>query len=186
MADFSGISDEQLIGKGLSQQDSEKITELISRNISTVFALAGKYSGSADYQELASDGLEALMSAILNYDSEKGGFSAYCYTCISNRMKNTVDKSIRRSAKLVSEEMLEDIPSGSPTPEELVIMRENTTELHRRMHELLTPLEHRCLDGVILGYSYEQIAQKLSVSRKSVDNAVSRARAKLREVFPDF
>ena len=38
--------------------------------------------------------------------------------------------------------------------------------------------------SIILGMPYSEIAEKLSVSAKSVDNAVTRARAKLKLVFP--
>ena len=103
----------------------------------------------------------------------------YC----SNRMKNAVDRAKRRNERL--EELAdEDIPDSSPTPEELVIGRESADEITRCMRSLLSPLELGCIEGVILGMPYSEIAEKLSVSAKSVDNAVTRARAKLKLVFP--
>ena len=75
-------------------------------------------------------------------------------------------------------------PDSSPTPEELVIGRESADEITRCMRSLLSPLELGCIEGVILGMPYSEIAEKLSVSAKSVDNAVTRARAKLKLVFP--
>lgn len=186
MADLSLMTDEQLASVGFSADGGEKTAELISRYSNLVFSIAAHYAASADYEELVSDGMEALLNAISQYDPQRGSFSAYAGVCISNRMKNTADRAARRAAKLASEAELEALTSPEPTPEEMVIIKENTSEMSRQMNALLTPLERRCLEGVILGHSYAEIAEKLSTERKTVDNAVARARAKLRAVFPDF
>ena len=101
-------------------------------------------------------------------------------------MKNAVDRASRRKEKLAELPELsdEDIPDCSPTPEEVVISRENAAEITQRMRALLSPLELRCIEGVILGLPYSVIAERLSVSVKSVDNAVTRARTKLKLVLP--
>jgi len=179
MADFSQMSDEQLAGCVSSAESGEAVAEMVSRYTGLVLALAGKYSGGADYEELVSDGLDALRK----YSPEKGSFSGFASVCVSNRMKNAVDRAKRRNERL--EELAdEDIPDSSPTPEELVIGRESADEITRCMRSLLSPLELGCIEGVILGMPYSEIAEKLSVSVKSVDNAVTRARAKLKLVFP--
>ena len=172
MADFSQMSDEQLAGCVSSAESGEAVAEMVSRYTGLVLALAGKYSGGADYEELVSDGLDALLSALRKYSPEKGSFSGFA-----------VDRAKRRNERL--EELAdEDIPDSSPTPEELVIGRESADEITRCMRSLLSPLELGCIEGVILGMPYSEIAEKLSVSAKSVDNAVTRARAKLKLVFP--
>lgn len=186
MADLSLMTDEQLASVGFSADGSKKIAELISRYSSMVFSMAAQFSASADYEELVSDGMDALLNAISHYEPQKGSFSVFAGVCVSNRMKNTADKAARRSAKLASEAELETLTAPEPTPEEMVIIKENTSEMSEQMKLLLTPLERRCLDGVILGHGYAEIAEKLGVEKKTVDNAVARARSKLRAVFPDF
>lgn len=183
MADFSQMTDEQLAGCVACSDSGEAVAEIVSRYTGLVLALAGKYSGSADYEELVSDGLDALIASLPKYSPERGGFSAFASVCISNRMKNTVHRSSRRSERF-SELSDEDIPDNAPTPEEMVIIRENAAEITERMKTLLSPMELRCIEGVILGMKYSEIAARLSVSVKSVDNAVTRARAKLRVVLP--
>lgn len=178
------MSDEQLAYAGLTA-DGES-AELISRYSALVFSTAAKYAASADYEELVSDGMEALLNAISHFDQSKGSFSAFASVCITNRMKNTVDRAVRRASRLDSDADLETLTDTSPTPEELVILRESTNEMSVQMRLLLTPLEKRCLDGVILGLSYSEISQRLDIEKKSVDNAVARARAKLKAVFSDF
>ena len=70
MADFSQMSDEQLAGCVSSAESGEAVAEMVSRYTGLVLALAGKYSGGADYEELVSDGLDALLSALRKYSPE--------------------------------------------------------------------------------------------------------------------
>lgn len=186
MPDYSSLTDEQLARGGSSADGGEKIAELISRYSNLVFALARKYSHCADYEELVSDGLDALLGAVANYDESRGSFAGFAAVCISNRMKNTADRAMRRTSRLAAESEQEGLKDTSPSPEELVLIKESTNEISEQMKTLLTPLERRCLEGVILGHSYAEIAEKVGTERKSVDNAVARARAKLRSVFPDY
>lgn len=181
MTDYSLFSDEQLI----SSSESDKLTELLSRYVASVFSMARKYSASADYEELVSDGMQALVSAVSEYDPEKGSFKTFASVCIANRMKNTVSKAERRASKLSDEEM-ELLPDTAPSPEERVISRETSEELYRLILEELTPLEKKCLDGIVMGLSYAEIADRIGTDRKSVDNAVARARAKLRRHYSDL
>ena len=50
MADFSQMSDEQLAGCVSSAESGEAVAEMVSRYTGLVLALAGKYSGGADYE----------------------------------------------------------------------------------------------------------------------------------------
>lgn len=184
MTDLSSLSDEQLLENGLA--DGEKIAELISRYTVLVFAAARKYSGTADYEELVSDGMHSLLSAVKNYDPERGPFAAFAGVCISNRMKTTAESAAKRTAHLAGEDELEVLADNSPSPEEIVLRKEASEEFHRDFTTLLTKLEQRCLNGVILGLSYSEIAKRLNIDKKSVDNAISRARAKLRKKHPDL
>lgn len=186
MADHSQMSDRELLDN--YPADNGKLEELISRYMNAVFAAASRYSGTADHEELVSDGMQALMAAIRSYDAEKGEFSAYAYICIDNRLKNTARRSLRRK-NLVFEtdsEELAEIPDTKPTPEEIVIDRESRAVLLQNMRTNLTALEFRCMEGVMMGLSYSEIAQKLKIDRKAVDNAVTRARAKLRKFCNEY
>ena len=185
MPDYSQMSDKELLEN--NSADGGKITELISRYMKTVFAAAAKYSQMADYEELASDGLQGLMAAIQSYNSEKGEFPAYLSAVLENRMKTTARRSLRRQNRILGAEPeeLEEIPDTKPTPEEIVIDRENRAALLRNMRTNLTMLEFRCMEGVMMGLSYGEIARALNIDRKSVDNGVARARAKLRRFYAE-
>lgn len=185
MADYTQMSDRELLEN--NSADSGKLAELISRYMKAVFAAAARYSQTADHEELVSDGMQGLMAAIQSYNGEKGEFSAYAYACIDNRLKNTVKRSLRRKNILsdTDSEELANIADTKPTPEQIVIDRESTALLLRNMRTNLTALELRCMEGVMMGLSYEEIARMMNVDKKSVDNAVSRARTKLRKFYAD-
>ena len=185
MADYSQLSDRELLEN--NSADSGKIAELISRYMNAVFSSAAKYSGLADREELVSDGMQGLLAAIQSYDAQKGEFSAYLSVCLDNRLKNTAKRSLRRKTRLAGTEPeeLEEIADTRPTPEEIVLDRENSEAVLRNMRENLTALEFRCMEGVMMGLSYNEIAQVNGIDRKAVDNAVARARAKMRKLYAD-
>ena len=125
------MSDKELLRN--DPPDSGKLAELISRYMKMVFAGAKRYSGTADYEELVSDGMEGLLSAVRNYSEEKGEFAAFAAVCVENRLRNTVKRARRRTSLLADpdSERLEDIADPKPTPAEVVIARENSEEVMR-------------------------------------------------------
>ena len=183
MADYSRLSDMELLDN--NSADSGKIAELISRYMKTVFSSAERYSAYADREELVSDGMQGLLSAIQSYDKKKGDFSAYLFVCIDNKMKNTAKRSKIRKKRLSEDDDLDSIADTKPTPEETVIDDENSRAVYRNMRTNLTSLAFRCMCGVMIGPSYNEIAKSLKIDRKSVDNAVASARAKLRKFYAD-
>ncbi len=183
MSDLSHLSDRELLKN--KPLDSERMAELISRYMNIVFPCAKRYSDRADYDELVSDGMAGLLDAVQNYDEQKGEFSAFVYVCVRNRMRNTVKRASRYSAGISdnSEEELETIPDPAPTPEEAVIAGEDSSSLMESIRSELTELELRCIQGMVLGLSYDEIAKRIGCDRKSVDNALCRARNKLRRFY---
>ncbi len=188
MCRISEYSDKELLdGSAVSFPESDRIAELVSRYMKTVFAFAAKYAPSADYEELVSDGMQGLLSAIRGYDASRGEFAAYAAVCIDNRMKSVAKRSGSRAEHIsdseASSEELERVPDTAPTPEELVIRREDDKLFFENIKHLLSAMELRCTEYVIMGFSYEEIALRLGTDRKAVDNALSRARTKLRRCY---
>ena len=75
--------------------------------------------------------------------------------------------------------MSESVEDLSQTPEELLLCREHLNAVLGKMKSVLSKTE---FDAVMLfgsGLSYKEIAQKLSISEKSADNALQRARRKI-------
>lgn len=130
---------------------------------------------SSAYDDLIQEGTLGLLSAVKNFNGENGaGFSSYVYTCIVNRMKTAAAK-LRGHIESGTDSEAE--PSSNLTPESIIVQR----ELFEEFEELLSETERRILLLYISGQTYDEISEKLGISRKSAQNAVGRARAKLRE-----
>src|SRR6185503_75971 len=67
-------------------------------------------------------------------------------------------------------------------PEELVLRREDNTQLEELLQRLLSDFEWQVLSGYQLGKSYREIANELRCKTKSVDNALARIKRKVSTV----
>ena len=179
------MTDEQLLlgaqnaeKQGNSAEHKKYTAMLIARYIPLIKARAAYFkSSSVERDDLISEGFLGLLGAIRSYDAEKGTFAAFASTCISNKMKTAVSKNGGNYPERVSmdEAKLEEIGDESPSAEELLI--EKMTE------SLLSKREKDVFMLYLSAYSYAQIAEKLGISAKAVDNALSRAKAKLRSAM---
>ena len=74
-----------------------------------------------------------------------------------------------------------EIPSAPETdPLNAVIMSESLKAFYEFLRNKLSSSESRVLDLYLEGLSYDDIAQRLGITRKSCDNAMQRIRKKLR------
>lgn len=176
------VSDEHLadLAKG---DDPEAYGELISRCLPSVRRLARIYAKTeADRDDLVSEGILGVMSAIKTYDEKRGAaFSTYAGVCANRRMLSALKKSARIRDR---EEPIEDMgESGGTSPEKIVIDREALGEIFSEIEENLTDFERSVFAEYLSGASYSSAAEALGVDRKAIDNALSRVRRKLRRKF---
>ena len=77
--------------------------------------------------------------------------------------------------------MLEERLSTSreEDPEKLLIAREQIEDWNARIKKELSKLEQQVLKLYLQGLSYEEIAEQLGKTEKSIDNALQRIRGKL-------
>ena len=69
--------------------------------------------------------------------------------------------------------------SAKTNPEHLFISKENAEFLNVKMNEVLSRLEMSVLELYLEGKSYQEIAEALSRSQKSIDNALQRVKKKM-------
>ena len=144
-----------------------------------------------DADDFVSEGFLGLLSAIRTYDEQKGKFEVYANACISNRIKNLMTSGGEMGGRTptVSSENDSDgefditsLPDKRLT-EEIVLEKESFREISAKLHEVLSQLEYSAFSFYLDSYSYSAIAEKLGVSVKTIDNALSRAKSKLRKVY---
>ena len=71
------------------------------------------------------------------------------------------------------------LPSSLPLPDDKVLEHERMSELQKSIRKVLSPLENKILSLYLKGYSYKEIAEIGGLTKKSIDNGLSRIKNKL-------
>ena len=173
------LSDEELAV--LSRTDKEAMSELLSRY--TFVASAKAWAISPEYYEdLFQEGLMGCVAAAKTYDADKGaGFATYANRCIKNRMINAVKKLDSDKAEPLDEETENMCADKSELiPYNIVEQKERVDEINKKAATVLSDKEWRVFRLFSVGLSYEAIGSELGMTVKQVNNAMQRARKKLR------
>lgn len=179
------LTDEELvlaIQNCSEPMESTEISLLIYRFSRIVRLKASKLNKNADVDsdDLYQEGVLGLLEAVRRYNSDKGRFQPFAEVCIINRMKNALLKSAR-GLTIADDYDLELLSDSAATTEENLILSEQSAEFSEKLSKLLSRREFEVLNLYLEGFSYRQIAEKLSVPVKSVDNSLSRAKQKLKK-----
>ena len=190
------LTDEQLVM--MSREGSETAEEiLIEKYKGLVRAKAKAYFMiGAEAEDVVQEGMIGLMKAIRSFDPDReAGFRTYAGTCISNQIIKAIRKAEREKNQPLNdavslsnhlgegEESLTvgDILKASmfDEPEEQVIYEETLDRLGRLSRQIFSPLESQVLRKKIAGKNYQEIAEELGKSPKTIDNALQRIRKKI-------
>lgn len=167
--------------------DKAAMNELISAFAPTVESIASGYVGLCPMtrSDLIQEGMIGLLGSVYGYDPDEGvRFETFATVCISNRIKSAVRNQLRsKHMPLNGYVDIDDveISDDMSDPQTMIIMQERFEDLSESIEKKLTHLEKDVLRLHIGGHNYSSIAEVLSISVKSVDNALQRARKKLKE-----
>ena len=122
------------------------------------------------------------VAAAKTYSPDKGaGFATYANRCIKNRMINAVKKLDSEQTEPLDEETQNMCADKSDViPYNIVEQKERVDEINKRAATVLSNREWRVFRLFSVGLSYEAIGAELSMTPKQVNNAMQRARKKLR------
>ncbi|MCR5674142.1 MAG: sigma-70 family RNA polymerase sigma factor [Lachnospiraceae bacterium] len=159
---------------------------------------ASMYLLGADREDLIQEGMIGLFKAIRDYDlGRDASFATFAELCISRQMYSALEASGRKKHMPLNTyislydredgetgEAIRDLtaPDGDD-PEARFFDRENERELAEMIERELSPFEKQVLDLTIIGMTSAEAARILNRSEKSADNALQRARAKLRRLI---
>lgn len=194
--EYQKLADEELIQK-LREGDErimdyilEKYKPLVLRKANAMFLIGG------DTDDLIQEGMIGLFKAIRDYRSDREtSFFHFAELCINRQLYSAVEASNRKKhvplntyvsfysqtteeGKSLAETLLTD---QMDDPEQLVIEQENFTAFWEQLREQLSALERQVLDTYLEGKNYRQIAEELGKSPKTIDNALSRIKGKIRQ-----
>ena len=193
---FSSMTDEDIAA--LAQNgDAEAVEFLLSRFKNFVRMKAHSYFlVGADHEDIVQEGMIGLYKAIRDYQPKRqASFHAFAELCITRQIITAIKCATRRKHGPLntyvslnkplyesdSDRTLLDIlpEQHNENPEELVIDGNGMDDMLAGLSHLLTPLEMDALRAYLQGQSYQEIAETMGRSAKSVDNALQRVKHKL-------
>lgn len=199
MHKYSQYSDERIVELCHAGEDAatdyllEKYKPLVRKKARTLYLIGG------DNDDLIQEGMIALYKAIRAYDPQReSSFGSYATLCIEHQLYNVIKGANRLKNSPLntyvslyspmnpddssnSRETLADTlqPSELMNPEDIVIDKENVTDIESAIEKHLSDFEQQVVSLYIDGNNYQQIAAILGKSSKSIDNALQRIKKKL-------
>lgn len=188
------MTDEELI-LDAQQGKEESVNALLTQYKSLVNKIARSYFLiGGDMEDIVQEGMIGLYKAIINFASDKhASFKTFASTCIKHQIQNAIKVAsseknmILSTAMPIAEQKSQEdeeeieilIPSSLPAPDYKILEKERIEELKKAIKNALSPLENKILSLYLKGFSYSEISEKLDTNKKSVDNALTRIKAKL-------
>lgn len=170
----------------------EKYKPLVRKKARALFLIGG------ENDDLIQEGMIALFKALREYDpSKESSFGGFASVCVGRHLCNVIKCANRLKNVPLNSYVSIYAPAGSPhersretvgdtlqpqelmNPEDILIDKENVTDLESAMEEQLSPFEKRVVELYMDGKDYQQIAEILKKSAKSIDNALQRIKKKL-------
>lgn len=202
MFDYHAANDETVIARSHDGDDAatdfllEKYKPLVKKKARTLFLIGG------DNDDLIQEGMIALYKAIRAFRADReSSFVHYASLCIDNQLYNVIKGANRLKNSPLntyvslysplnsdtennSRETLADTlqPSELINPEDIVIDKENVTDIESHIEKHLSKFEKEVVTLYLDGNDYQQIAVVLGKSPKSIDNALQRIRGKLLKI----
>ena len=169
---------------------NEIFNVITSRFNGLVRAKAHKYTlPGCEQQDIHQEGMIGLFDAVTSFTPDRNTtFSTFAFTCISNSIGTFVRDSLRKkncylkdyvSLNADEKQYLFVETSLYSNPEKLFLLRETIDESYEAIENTLSEFEKKYFLEYINGYSAKQIIVKYHIHKKSIDNAIQRARKKI-------
>lgn len=178
------MSDENLVSL-VKNSDDDAFDCLYKRYLPKIRTMTYSFQGLGfDLDDLIQEATIGFYTAIQAYDFKSASFSTFCYLCMRRMLISLIKQNFKKSAVpknsvIYTDNAYFDFPDSN-NPEQDYIAKEEFYNLTRKISTDLSEKEHRILFEFLNGMDYNSIAEKLNVSRKTVDNALQRVRKKLR------
>lgn len=190
------LTDEQLVK--MSQEGSETAEEILIEKYKSLVKNKAKayYIAGADNEDVVQEGMIGLFKAIRSYDANKeAAFKTYADTCINSQIITAIKKANRRKHQPLNESIslnsevsegdwettMQDVleGSGENDPEAMALAREIAESLQEAGSEIFSDFEWKVWSEKLKGHDYQEIAEILQRSPKSIDNALQRIKKKI-------
>lgn len=162
-------------------------SSLIKNTVKNYYLVGG------EREDLEQEARIAFLGAIRDFRSDKNtSFKTFAGLCINRKVMSVVRKYLNQKNRALSDYIsisdknwdyiCESDFKEKEDPLEITIYNDNVEVLYSAIGEELSDLERYCLLNTAQGRSYREISDSLNKDKKSVDNALQRARGKLSKV----
>ena len=196
---MTGLSDDELITeckKGNTEAEEillKRYTAVVKREVRFLFLVG------AETEDLMQEAMIGLVRAIREYDPDKEvTFHTYATHCIRNQIRSAIRAANRKKHQPLNEylslyagadgenenmEIQQLFSDDSGDPEKMVIEEEGIRELEEKLYSLLSSLELKIALLYLKGMNHGEIASAIGKPERSVNNALTRARNKLKDAI---
>ena len=190
----------ELITKA-KNHDEDAVEQLFGLFKPKVIAIAREYFLiGADFDDLIQEGMIGLYKAIGVYDGTKNhSFSAFASLCIHRQLQNAVKNANRKKNNPLNSYVPIKYYDGSTSSDEdnilkLVIVddssdieqnyidKELNTIVVSKVKDMLTEEQFTILKCFLNGDSYQEIADRMNMTTKNVDNILQAIKKKLKTI----
>jgi RNA polymerase sporulation-specific sigma factor len=199
------VTDEQLCAAAQCG-DTDAMDELVRRYTRLVHQIAKiYYMPRTEKEDIIQEGLAGLVKAVRDYKpNPQGNFGSFAALCIRRRIITAVKSSTRSKHQVLNQacsfetKLFDGNDNGSPTlgellPDEAPLTEDLSVanELTIRVREAivcsgLSEREAQILEQYMQGHSYKDIAQRVGVKTRSVDNALQRGMKKVQATLSHY
>lgn len=136
-----------------------------------------------DFDDKLQESTISFYYAVQMYDESLSAFGTFLSVCIDRSLKSTIRKA--SAQKRIPNDLITTIDDASAdqlfsvSAEEEYFESQTIVDVSNDLRSKLSVLEYKVLKSFLNTESYDLTAEELGVSRKSVDNALSRVRKKL-------
>lgn len=180
------ITDNELLRLYKSDKNNSALSVLFERYKPLIISRINSFGfSSTEFDDAFQECMIVLFTAINRYNQNLASFNTYATVCINRALI-----SIRRQNKNGGEVLYNDFSnqdnefscSEIENPQYIIESNFNYNQLIDIVKSTLSELEFSVLRYLFAGHKYSEIAKELSISIKSVDNAVQRIRNKFNNI----
>ena len=183
---FTFFSDEELVSF-IRSGSAKAFDELAGRYIKTTSFLSKSYHSEAlTPDDWLQEGMIGFILAVRTFDAtKKASFSTYASVCISNKLRSAWKKANSSGNAPLNDSLILDDSSVPPvqSPEENYIESETYSFFTENLLQKLSETEKQVISCYLAGFTYSETAKRLRMTEKAVDNALCRAKAKLKKAL---
>jgi RNA polymerase sporulation-specific sigma factor len=183
--------------------NSLAINYLINSNMDIVYAKSKNFFiKGLDRDDVIQEGMVGLFKAIRDFKFDGGAsFRGFVQLCVHRQLvsaikransqnhiplnnSTSIDKSIDYNKN--GQSFIDILPDGEEKLEEHYIYKELLRHIFKDLERKLTDLERNVFLQYLENRSYHEISHNLQINIKTVDNALQRARRKIKQIKRNY